>query len=345
VAAPATAIQKGSKENDHVTPSCPPAKEKRVALLIGNSTYSNLTHLSNPTNNARSFADTLKRIGFTTHLVLDASDQVIRREIRTFSNESYNADVALVFYAGHGAQVSGENYILPVDIDIPRIETDIQLSALKVDDLVNSIRAPTKIVFLDACRDNPALFKNMVKGRGTYPKGLAPANASSLEPSKPGGEIFIAYATDSGSVAMDGSGQHSPFTQALLKNLEKPISIDDLFSLVTKKVRLVTKNTQRPYKYASLENIICLTGACSNVASIKPTETDFVQQAALSESEELQIALQTNTPAALDTYLQRYPNSSRQTEGTDKISELRRLELTEWTLFKVGDKRFAPYQS
>jgi uncharacterized caspase-like protein len=193
-----------------------------------------LPRLPHPANDAGSIAELLQKIGFKTHLVLDASDIEIRREIRTFSNESSKADVALVFYAGHRAQVNGENNILPVDINIPRTETDIQLSALKVDDLVNSIRAPTKIVFLDACRDNPALFKNMVKGRGAYPKGLAPASAAVLEPARPGGKIFIAYATDSGSVALDGNGQHSPFTQALLRNLQKSISIDDLFWLPKK---------------------------------------------------------------------------------------------------------------
>jgi hypothetical protein len=215
---PPPAATKQVKQSEHQLQKPVAAKTTKIALVIGNSSYTNLPHLSNPANDASSIADLLTKIGFTTHLVLDASDQVIRRETRLFSNQSGSADVALVFYAGHGAQVNGDNYILPTDMDIPKSETDIQLSALKVDDLVNSIRASTKIVFLDACRDNPALYKNMVKGRGSYPKGLAPANASNLEPSKPGGGVFIAYATDSGSVALDGTGQHSPFTQALLRN-------------------------------------------------------------------------------------------------------------------------------
>jgi hypothetical protein len=312
------------------------AKITKIALVIGNSSYTNLPHLSNPTNDARSIAELLTKIGFTTHLVLDASDQVIRRETRQFSNKSGSADIALVFYAGHGAQVNGDNYILPTDIDIPRSETDIQLSALKVDDLVNSIRASTKIVFLDACRDNPALFKNMVKGRGAYPKGLAPAIASNLEPTKPGGGVFIAYATDSGSVALDGNGQHSPFTQALLRNLEKPISIDDLFSLVTREVRLATKNTQRPYKYASLENIICLTGECSGRGQDDLAPIEFTQQAKISESEDFDIAVGTNQVAALETYLRKYPNSPRRVEARDKLSSLIRADFNEWTLYEVG---------
>jgi uncharacterized caspase-like protein len=230
----------------------PVSLESRMALVIGNSNYANLPKLLNPANDARAIADTLKSMGYKARLLIDGTEQNIRREIRQFASDSEKADVAFVFYAGHGAQINGNNYLLPVDIDIPRTEVDIQFSGLKVDDLVNSIRSNTKIVFLDACRDNPALFKNLVQGRGSSPAGLAPAASSNFE-QKPGGGIFIAYATDAGAVADDGSGKHSPFTQALLRNIQKPISIDDMFSLVTKEVRLVTKNAQRPYKYASLE--------------------------------------------------------------------------------------------
>jgi uncharacterized caspase-like protein len=173
-----------------------------------------------------------------------------------FASDSTKADVALVFYAGHGAQVNGNNYLLPIDIDIPRTEVDIQFAGLKVDDLVNSIGSNTKIVFLDACRDNPVLFKNLVKGRGSSPTGLAPASSANFD-QRSGGGVFIAYATDAGAVADDGNGKHSPFTQALLRNIQKPISIDDMFSLVTKEVRLVTKNAQRPYKRFSREHHLC----------------------------------------------------------------------------------------
>ena len=268
----------------------PVSSDTRIALVIGNSGYSNLMKLSNTTNDARSIADVLKKLGYNTRLVLDASEQVMRREVRSFAGESNKADVAVLFYAGHGAQVNGENYVLPVDIETPRTKTDIQLTGLKVDDLVNSIRSGTKIIFLDACRDNPALFKNLVKGRGAYAAGLAPANTSNLQGMKSGGGVFIAYATDSGAVALDGSGPHSPFTQALLRNLEKPISIDDMFSLVTKEVRLVTKNAQRPYKYASLENIVCLSRICSSPIVAATVEADVIEDAKRSESEEFQIA-------------------------------------------------------
>jgi hypothetical protein len=315
---------------------------RRTALIIGNSNYSNIPKLPNPINDARSIDDSLRQIGFTTKLVLDASEQDIRREVRKFANVSANADIALVFYAGHGAQVNGENFLLPIDMEVARTEADIQLTGLKVDDLVNSIRSNTKVVFLDACRDNPALFKNLVKGRGAASKGLAPTVGSNLDPTKTdGGGVFIAYATEAGSIAEDGSGKHSPFTQALLRNLQKPISIDDMFSLVTKEVRLVTKNIQRPYKYASLENIVCLTGKCGG--NLHSGEQIYpVEQAQRSESEELQIALQTNNPAALEAYLQKYPDSPKQTEVSETIAGLRRSEFNEWTQYELGNLKF-PY--
>jgi uncharacterized caspase-like protein len=348
VSKPAALEKKSTAVSEAVPPRSQPTAvnpasthEVRVALVIGDSNYSNLPKLANPENDARAIADLLKKMGFSTRLVLNASEQDLRREVRKFAGESDKADIALVFYAGHGAQVNGENYVLPVDIDIPRTESDIQLTGLKVDDLVNSIRAKTKVVFLDACRDNPVLFKNLVRGRGAHPTGLAPAVASNLNPANPGGGVFIAYATDAGSVALEGEGKHSPFTQALLKNLTKPISIDDMFSLVTKEVRLVTKNSQRPYKYASLENIVCLSGDCSTAPA--SADTDVFQQAKRSEAEDLQIALQTKNPDALEAYIQKYPESAARNEVLNTIATLKRSAYDEWTLFEVSNQHFPVY--
>jgi Caspase domain len=322
-------------------PKLAASRDVRLALVIGDSSYMSLPKLANPVRDASAVADLLRKMGFSVKLVKDATEADLRREVRKFANESEKADIAFVYYAGHGAQVGGENYVLPVDISIPQTESDIQLTGLKVDDLVNSIRAKTKIVFLDACRDNPALFKNLVKGRGSYAKGLAPASASNIQQGKVGGGIFIAYATDSGSVALDGDGEHSPFAQALLRNLQKPISIDDMFSLVTREVRLVTKNAQRPYKYASLENIVCLSVNCSSGGSFP--ETDILQQAVRSESEDLQIALQTQNPEALEAYLVNYPDNSNRGKVISNISKFRRSEFDEWTLFGIANDKFSHY--
>lgn len=239
------------------------ASNDRVALVIGESKYSELGVLSNTLNDARSINKALTEMGYKTQLVLDASESTLRKSIRTFSAQSENASIAVVFYAGHGAQVNGENFLLPVDIEIPKRESDIQISAIKVDDIITSLKSKTKVVFLDACRDNPALVKSLSKGRGGYRGGLASAKSSSFDDQSSG--IFIAYATDAGNVALDGAGQiNSPFTTALLKYIKQPVSIDDMFSMVTKDVRLQTKNTQKPYKYASLDGVVCLAGLCSS---------------------------------------------------------------------------------
>jgi hypothetical protein len=240
------------------------AATDRIALVVGNSKYAEFGTLANPANDARDINKALTEMGYKTRLVLDANESTIRKEFRNFAAQSDSASIAVVFYAGHGAQVNGENYLLPVDMDVPKRESDIQLSALKIDDVINSIKSKTKVIFLDACRDNPALIKSLSKGRGSYRGGLAATNSASLNDQSSG--IFIAYATDAGNVASDGiSGdKNSPFTAALLQYIKQPVSIDDMFSMVTKDVRQKTKNTQKPYKYASLEGVICLPGKCGN---------------------------------------------------------------------------------
>jgi hypothetical protein len=244
----------------------------RVALVIGNSKYEHLGTLPNTLNDAQSMSKSLKEMGYETTTLIDASDAVFRRELRNFSMKSSRASVAVVFYAGHGAQVNGENYLLPIDVEAPKRESDIRLSSIKVDDVINSIQSKTKVIFLDACRDNPALLKSLASGRGAYRGGLAPANGSALELG--GSGVFIAYATDAGSVALDSIGkQNSPFTTALLTHIKKPMSIDDMFSMVTRDVRQATKNAQRPYKYASMDGIVCLTASCRPEGAPRPSDT------------------------------------------------------------------------
>ena len=123
--------------------------------------------------------------------------------------------------------------------------------------------------------------------------------------------------------------------------MQRPISIDDMFSSVTKEVRLVTKNSQRPFKYASLENIICLMPACSGTPAA--VAGDIVQQATQSEDDELQIALQTKNSDALETYLQNYPETTKRSELLSRIAALKRSELTEWTLYEIGNQHNPQY--
>ena len=235
--------------------------EERIALIIGNSKYQELGILNNTINDAKAIEKSLKSIGYKTTTIFDGNENNIRKGIKKFAIDSEQAQVSVVYYAGHGAQINGENYLLPIDLEAPKRESDIQLSSIKIDDIVNSLKSKIKVIFLDACRDNPVIAKNLSKGRGVYRGGLAPTVNNYTEANS--GGIFIAYATDAGNIALDGEGQkNSPFAESLVKYMGEPISIDDMFSKVTKEVKIKTNNSQKPYKYASLEDIFCLTIKC-----------------------------------------------------------------------------------
>jgi hypothetical protein len=308
---------------------------KRVALVIGNSKYESLGTLGNALNDAREINRALSDLGFATNLLLNTNEQTLRRAIRRFSVRSESATLALVFYAGHGAQVAGENYLIPVDMDVPNREADIQISAIRVDDLISSIKSNVKIVFLDACRDNPILFKSLSKGRGgSYSRGLAAMQGASANIDQTGGGIFVAYATDAGSIAEDGTRGHSPFSEALLRHIRKPISIDDMFSLVTRDVRQATNNTQRPYKYASMERIICLPLSCksapgdSAVRKSAPMEADLSDPAMTA----FQVALAGNDREELQRIASKFPNSEAAALAHAAIERMTTMLPEEWVL-------------
>lgn len=245
--------------------SQPVAAAEKVALVIGNAGYTQLNPLNNTTADARAMAASLREMGFAAELVLDADEAALRRAVRQFTAASAAKDIAVVFYAGHAVQVDGSNFILPVDFEPPRAQSDIKISGLNVDDLLGAIHSRVRVVFLDACRDNPGVARRLSNAtRSAGSEGLAPVKAADVDGD---GGIFIAYATASGKVAQDGDGMHSPFTQALLDNIKAPVSIDDMFSLVTKQVSVSTKNAQRPYKYASLGSIVCLAEGCGNAST------------------------------------------------------------------------------
>lgn len=234
--------------------------QKNLAIVIGNSDYKTVGKLNNPVNDATLISDRLRKIGFEVKLQKNLDELGFKKIIKELSRNSENYNATLVYYAGHAVQLSGQNYLLPVNQEAPQTEEDIKLSAVLMEDLQNSIKSPLKIIFLDACRDNPLIQSSMnSKGRGLLSRGLAIPNSS--------GSSFIAYATESGKVAIDGEGKNSPFALALSDNLMNQESIDDMFSKVTKQVLKVTSGSQRPYKYASLEEKFCLVGVCQNEAS------------------------------------------------------------------------------
>jgi hypothetical protein len=227
----------------------PALAEKRVALVIGNSAYENVARLGNPANDVIAMTATLKEAGFD---VVDSRRNLkiadMRSAFRDFSDRSRDADVAVVYYAGHGIEVDGTNYLIPVDAALER-DLDVYDEAFPLDQVLVTIE-PAKqlrLVILDACRDNP-FAKTMKRTIGSRAVGRGLAK---VEPTSP--NTLIAFASKAGSTASDGDSKNSPFTSALVKHIATPgLDVRRAFGFVRDEVLKNTSNGQEPYVYGSL---------------------------------------------------------------------------------------------
>lgn len=224
--------------------------ENRVALVIGQSAYKSVAPLPNPLNDAKMMADLLKAAGFDVTTAQDLSQNQMRQTIGDFAAKiaSKGPDtVALVFYAGHGLQIDGENFLVPVDVTLER-EADVPLQAVRLNDMMNTLMSvPTKarIVLLDACRNDPFDAVNKTAGRG-----LALVDTKAGAPGS-----FISFGTSPGALAEDGSGSNSPYTSALLNAaLEPGLPIEVAFKRVRVAVNQATEGRQIPWESSSLTN-------------------------------------------------------------------------------------------
>jgi tetratricopeptide (TPR) repeat protein len=222
--------------------------ERRVALVIGNAAYRGVPPLRNSGNDAEAVAAKLKAMGFTSvTLVLDASREELMGRLAAFSREAEAADWAVVYYAGHGMQVEGENWLIPVDATL-RSDRDVKLQAISLDQVRASVEGAKKLrlVILDACRDNPFLAQIARSGGATRSIGRGLAR---IEP----GATLIAFAAKENQVALDGDGANSPFTEELIKHMATPgLEIDRLFRRVAQAVLARTGNKQEPHVYGRL---------------------------------------------------------------------------------------------
>src|SRR6202171_5955879 len=228
---------------------CQPAfAEKRVALVLGNSAYQNVAPLTNPVNDGVVMAATLKDAGFdVVDFRRDLPAAETRRALRDFADRARDADIAVVYYAGHGIEVDGANYLIPVDAKLER-DTDVYDEAFSLDRILIAIEPVRKLrlVILDACRDNPfaKIMKRTVASRAVG-QGLA-----KVEPTSP--NMLIAYSAKAGSTAADGDGKNSPFTIALSKHLTTPgLDVRRAFGFVRDDVLKSTGNRQEPFVYGS----------------------------------------------------------------------------------------------
>ena len=232
------------------------AADRRVALVIGNADYVSAGSLDNPKNDADAVAAALEKLDFEVLKGIDLDHRGMQSVIRDFSELLVGSDVALFYYAGHGIQVSGQNYLIPVDAELED-ETDLEFSAVDFDLIIRQMeREPrVKLLFLDACRDNPFkqdLARGMTRARATgrVYDGLAEISVNRGS----GGGTFIAFATDPGALAMDSDGgKHSPFTQALLDHIERPgLEVHAMMIDVRSTVWQRTSKRQRPWSNSSL---------------------------------------------------------------------------------------------
>jgi uncharacterized caspase-like protein len=225
------------------------AAEKRVALIVGNSTYAHVGRLANPANDAAAIETVLKKAGFdTVESRRDLSIAATRKALRDFTAKTRDADVAVIYYAGHGIEVDGVNYIIPIDAALEQ-DTDIYDEAFSLDRILVSVE-PAKqlrLVILDACRDNP-FAKTMKRTLGSRAIGRGLAK---VEPTTP--NTMIAFAAKAGSTASDGTSHNSPFAIALVNHLAKPgLDLRKAFGFIRDDVMKATDNKQEPYVYGSL---------------------------------------------------------------------------------------------
>ncbi|MBN8182529.1 caspase family protein [Roseibium aggregatum] len=290
--------------------------ERRVALVIGNSGYANVAELKNPYNDAKGMSDKLTDLGFDVVTGLDLSLRDMRQTVREFIKKLDNADLALFFYAGHGIQVNGENYLVPVDAELST-HLDLDFEALPANLVLNAMEQSTKVnlVFLDACRNNP-FTENLARSMGTRSsavgRGLAKVGS--------GVGSLVSFATQPGNVALDGDGENSPFTTALIKHLGTPgQDITRDLVMVRRDVLEATKGQQVPWDNSSLTGEVILK-QLEMVEPIEPEKPAINPQIELAYWDSIKSG---ESIAYFETYLTRYPEGQFADIAKIRIDELK----------------------
>jgi Caspase domain len=292
--------------------------EKRVALVIGNSAYQNVAKLPNPVNDARAIAALLKKAGLD--VVESRSDLDIastRRALRDFTNIARGADIGVVYYAGHGIEVDGTNYLIPVDAVLQQ-DVDVEDETFSLDRVLRTLDQITRLrlVILDACRDNPftRTMKRTIASRSVG-RGLA-----KVEPTT--SDTLIAFAAKAGSTALDGDIKNSPFTTALLRHLTTPgLDLRLAFGQIRDDVLKATSNRQERFVYGSLGgSAVALVPASEpKVAAPLPAAKDSIADARRDYYEFLNSGA---TKEAWNDFLQLHPTGPYANLARAQLSKL-----------------------
>jgi uncharacterized caspase-like protein len=297
--------------------------DKRVAFVVGNGAYKNVAQLPNPPMDAKSMATTLRNVGFEVVEGTNLSRDKMTERLLEFGKKAQGADVAVFFYAGHGIAINGTNYLLPVDADI-KSEMDVKLgSAINIDLTLDQTMADAKVklVFLDACRDNP--FAAKIKS-GSATRSLSVQ--SGLAEMKSSEGTLIAFATGPGQTALDGQeGNNSPFTRALIDNITQPgIEIQQAMTKVRAEVNEETNKNQLPWGHTNLIGSVYLNPAAAPTGNTAEAPNTPAAPTAASEVEvEFWRSIKgSNKPEELNAYLTSYPNGTFKPLALARLAEL-----------------------
>ncbi len=263
--------------------------DKRVALVIGNSEYGTQMRLLNPRNDAQDMADSLKSLGFEVFLHVDADKQSFTRALEDFTRAVAGADVGLFFYAGHGMQYYGSNYLMPVGAHL-QDEVSVRFELIALDEIQRALdrSAGVRILILDACRNNPLAAELTRSMRASNRDASIPRGLARIEQAR---GTVVAYSTQANEIAEDGAARNSPFTRALLENLREPgLEIGAMFRKVAARVYETTHGKQVPELSISLLSEVFLNRS----------ETDAQVWARVRAA---------NGVAGIRDFLDRFPNS------------------------------------
>jgi caspase domain-containing protein/putative peptidoglycan binding protein len=298
--------------------------EKRVAFVVGNGTYKNVAALPNPPIDAKAMAGALRNIGFEVVEGTNLTRDKMTEKLLDFGKKAQGADVALFFYAGHGIAISGTNYLLPIDADI-KSEMDVKLGAainidLTLDQTMSD--AKVKLVFLDACRDNP--FAAKIKSNSAT---RSVSVQTGLAEMKSGEGTLIAFATGPGQTALDGKeGANSPFTRALLANVTQPgVEIQQAMTKVRAQVNEETNKGQLPWGHTNLIGTVYLNGTPAPAAPGAAAAAPVAVATAPGSDVELEFwrsIKDSNKPEELNAYLSNYPNGQFKSLAMARIASL-----------------------
>ena len=291
--------------------------DKRVALIIGNSSYQNVEQLPNPAKDAAAMAQLFKDAGFNSvEFAKDAGNLDFKRALRRFFEAvGDDTDIAVVYFAGHGIEVGGVNYMLPIDAKLA-YDTDAPDEAVDLKRIMDAVERAKRLglVILDACRNNP--FEATMKHQNQAMRAAAPVVVRGLGAANMvGTETLVAYAAKANTWAEDGTGDHSPFTTALLHNLTEP-GLDVRFALgrVRDEVMKMTDRRQEPFVYGSLGR--------TNI-SLVPPPTLPKEPSSAEVKADYELAAKVGTPKAWQIFINQYPSGF--------YSELAREELAKLT--------------